>query len=261
MNEPMIFAGADVCLCHVGAVALNTDGKVIRVGWVSSTKSDGEIPDGHPVRKESIYIRPYLLDFAGGNDVANARRLYALRGIFADLVSDMADEGDVLAIENYAFSQPAQAHQIGEAGGQFKLAALARDLRLRLHVPSVLKEFATGHGGADKSMMLAAAAKDGFCVLDWLDWQPPAKEPKKPKKASAKPPKAPKEPKQWPSKQTVEDLCDAYWLAKMALAEWQLREGIIVMSDLPRHQIKAFNTVRGKNEVNLLARPWITLED
>lgn len=136
----------------------------------------------------------------------------------------------VAATEGYAFSQTQQAHQLGEVGGVVRLHLYSL-VPYRIHDPATVKLYATGKGNATKDEMRDAVLRQ---------WNFPTEAARN----SLEP-------------RVLEDLADAYTLARMALTELQLRSGEVELKQLFEHQIRAFNRVTKANPVNLLVRGWI----
>jgi hypothetical protein len=71
---------------------------------------------------------------------------------------------------------------------------------------------------------------------------------------AAKPTAKRPNPKQ--NRQTSQDLCDAYGLARLLLLELELRSGITKLSDLNEIEIRVFNRITKAFPVNLLDRDF-----
>lgn len=253
----VFFHGADVSLTHTGCVTLDEDGKVRMVAWISDKPESVALPDWHPLvtREYDVSHVALLLTGKPGSDENQCLRLLDLERLYPKLLLEMEcfthGGANYMVMEQFAFGQPARAHQVGEAAGLFKVAALKAGFKLRLNDPNAVKKFATGGGRADKDAMRAAATAAGFAPGGWG----PMSAPPKPMKPGKKAPKAQK-PKFLPSETTLEDLSDAFWLAHSGRTEWLLRTGRLALRDLPEHRIELFNKVSKANPDNILVRPW-----
>jgi hypothetical protein len=252
------FHGADVSLTHTGCVTIDEDGKVVLVAWISDKPESVSLPSWHPLVTREYDVRhvTYLLEGKPGSDENQCLRLLELQGLYSELARELLSgfgmsRDHYMVMEQFAFGQPARAHQVGEAAGLFKVAALQEGFKLRLNGPGLVKKFATGDGRADKDAMRQAAAAAGFAPGGWGPMTPPPK-PVKPGKKEPKPAK----PKFVPSEVTLEDLSDAFWLAHSGRTEWMLRTGRLALRDLPEHRVELFNSVSKTNPDNILVRPW-----
>ena len=57
------------------------------------------------------------------------------------------------------------------------------------------------------------------------------------------------------------DIQDAWYIAKLLQLEIKLRSGLIMLHDLPEHEIVVFNRCTKKYPVNLLARDFLQKEN
>ena len=81
-----------------------------------------------------------------------------LQFIFRELLCELRP--DTIVIEDYSFSSPQGAHQVGEVGGVLRLEARSslpfQSDKLHFVSPKSLKKFAIGNGNATKSEVVAA---------------------------------------------------------------------------------------------------------
>jgi hypothetical protein len=101
--------------------------------------------------------------------------------------------------------------------------------------------FAAHNGAADKNQM-REAVRDRW-GQDFTCYDPP------PNKKTGK-----------QDHQTSEDLSDALAVAQLVWTEYQLRHGLIALSDLHEQEIRVFNRITKGQPVALLNREWITQE-
>jgi len=148
-----------------------------------------------------------------------------------------------LGIEDYALGAAQGAHHTGELGGIGKIVAKEAGCKLRLHDPMSIKMFATHNGHADKAWV-EAAVKERWGA-DFSEFNP-----QKAKKTK-------KNPKGIPTRQTSEDLADAFAIAKLVWTEVRLRRGDLVMSELHEKEVQVFNRVTKMYPLSLLSREWI----
>lgn len=142
-------------------------------------------------------------------------------------------------IEDYALDASHGAHYKGELGGIARILLWFRGIPFRLHDPISVKMFTTWDGTAQKDLV-EMKAKERWGV-DFDAFNAPANK---------------KTGKQ--NRQTSEDLCDAYAVAKLVWAEHKLRVGDMTMKDLEHNKERqVFNRVTKSYPVNLLDREWI----
>lgn len=153
-----------------------------------------------------------------------AYRLWCIRTFLLKTFGDL--KPDFACLENYAFSRGNRAHQIGEAGGLVRLIMWDLLIPYRLHDPKTVKLFATGKATADKEEVQAEASI----------WSPSRK---------------------LLNAESLGDVCDAYFLAKIGVTECLLRRGALQIEDLPKHQARAFTRKTKAYPTPLLERPWI----
>jgi len=150
----------------------------------------------------------------------------------------LSQQPDFAGLEDYAIGADQGAHYLGEIGGQARRLLWLRGVRYRLHDPIAGKLFVAHDGTAQKDLIER-------CVLDrWgVDFSA----------YNAKKGKSKKEP----SRQTSEDLADAYGMAQLVWTEYQLRKGLIKLKSLHEKEIQVFNRATKAFPINVLGREWI----
>lgn len=79
-------------------------------------------------------------------DLKGPARLSYLR----DCIQQIVANADLVVLENYAYSRPNQAHQIGELGGVLRVMLYESGVKWIEVAPAAVKKFATGKGNAVK---------------------------------------------------------------------------------------------------------------
>ncbi len=150
---------------------------------------------------------------------------------------------DFCGIEDYALRAEQGAHQLGEVGGLARILFWFRGVKFRKHDPISVKMFATHDGTAQKDLVeLAVKERWG---LDFSRYNAPPP-----------PPKAGKPQKQ--SRQTSEDLADAFAIAKLVEVERLIRAGKLGLDDLEHDKERqVFNRVTKTYPTSLIGREWI----
>lgn len=69
------------------------------------------------------------------------------------------EDATLVALENYAFARPNQAHQVGELGGVIRVALFEAGIRYIEVTPGQVKLFATGKGNSNKVQVAVSVAK------------------------------------------------------------------------------------------------------
>jgi hypothetical protein len=149
----------------------------------------------------------------------------------------LANPPGYVALEDYAIGADQGAHYLGEIGGQARRLMWAYGVRYRLHDPIAVKLFVAHDATAQKDLIER-------CVDNrWeIDFGPH-------NAVSSGRGKA--------SRQTSEDLADAYGLAQMAWTEYRLRKGLVRLSSLHEKEIQVFNRATKAFPINVLGREWI----
>lgn len=116
--------------------------------------------------------------------------------------------------ENYSYNSTNKTYKLGELGGVLKTTLFSKAAGFVLIPPSVLKQFATGSGAADKDAMVAQALKE--C------------------------------PELQEISMVTNDICDAYFLAKAALFVEDPKAAVASGSEMLRHRLEIIK--KGKYE-------------
>lgn len=232
-ERPILVQGWDLSLNHSGFVELK-NGELSRWWFVTDNpKSVRECPD-HGM----LLGMPKEM----GKEEWGFHRLNWWATFFKQFFNALPSPHFV-GVEDYAYADGMRAHQIGELGGQARLALYSSDNGFRLYDPHSIKMFASFNGAAQKPE-IESAVRTRWGV-DFSCANPPRGKP------SAKHPEG-KE-----NRQTSEDLCDAFSIAKLVWTEYQLRNGLIEISDLHPKEIQVFNRTTKAYPVNLLGREWL----
>lgn len=153
------------------------------------------------------------------------RALFDFDGTLPDDLPD--DQCPYVNIEDYPFAHNSRAlSSIYETTAMVKYG-MHKNLSWRLTNPMTLKRYATGKTRAEKEDMIDVMPG----VIPWADV----------------------------SDDTRGDIADAYWLAHLLMTELLLRDGKMSLDTLSPHQRAVFLEVSKHQEVNLLARPFLTL--
>lgn len=143
--------GLDVSPNHSAVVELDDHGAVIWYNFVVQETAAGRPPPAVKKHQGALAL-PQVSD--GHRHSADRIRRYP--EIFA---AWLRRQPDVVGAEDYAYSQPHKAHQIGEVGALLRQACLRTRTPYCLWSPGSIKKYATGNGNADKDQMVAAALK------------------------------------------------------------------------------------------------------
>ena len=215
--------GIDISLAH-GAFVQLCDGKLHDCMYVTDKKAVADKDRHHENYLAASKIKDMQLrDF---------ERL-VFWSEFIEIVME-ALEPEYVGIEDFAYRAPQSAHQIGEISGIVRLSAYSKGLKLRLHDPMTLKMFACHEANLD--------AKTTRVMIE--ERWPEAKAAFS-RYVSGK------------DERTLEDLCDAYALAKLVDLEIQLRAGTVRLDSLHEKEVQVFNRCTKRYPESLLAREWI----
>jgi len=146
---------------------------------------------------------------------------------------------DCVVFEDYALAAKGRVFHIAETTMAMKLKLFEDGFPLRLYPPNHIKLFATGHGNADKFEMenayeaLSSKERKG---MD-LTCLPTLKEQK--------------------NGNPRDNVIDAFWATELLRTELRLRNGLILLRDLPEHQIRVFNLTTKSYPTNVLARNFL----
>ena len=214
-----LYAGIDQSPCHNGVVILD-DTHVVTYWGHSTVKSECKpIPVSHidipkkMSKEHAVYLRLSLW-----------REIWLTD---RDRLESMECPHLRVACEDYAYTKPYGAHQIGEVSGIMRQIITEAGFKFRVYDPCSVKKFATHSGAAVKDEMVYWAKMDGFDVekLGLVG-------------------------------DVATDIADAYWIAKCLRTEMMVREGRVKLEDLHQDHRDLFLRVTKHIPVNLLARPF-----
>lgn len=151
----------------------------------------------------------------------------------------LANPPGYVALEDYAIGADQGAHYLGEIGGQARRLMWTHGVRYRLHDPIAVKLFVAHDATAQKDLIERMVSDRWGADFSHCN-------------ANAKRTGRGKE-----SRQTSEDLADAFGLAQMAWAEYRLRKGHVHLSSLHEKEIQVFNRATKAFPINVLGREWI----
>lgn len=232
LRSDFVFSGYDLSLNHGAIVSLDERGSILRYGHFSIAAQ--EVEDKHGFRLKI----PSSIDPPGR---ALYRQAFVRRFVLSEL-SALSTESDRTnfygCVEDYAYAEKFQAHQLGEVVGIAKRELFREGLSLRLHEPGTVKAFATGNYQADKEMMVSAL--EVYEDLGHVKGLPKNR-------------RAPKTDKLFSS---FTDIADAYFLARLVFTEHQLRLGKLQLEQLTQGQRQIFLRTTKKYPVNILDRPF-----
>jgi Holliday junction resolvasome RuvABC endonuclease subunit len=149
----------------------------------------------------------------------------------------LAQAPGFVALEDYALGADQGAHQIGEIGGHARRLLWLHGARYRLHDPIAVKLFVAHDGSAQKDLIETCVRERWGADFSRYN--------------------ALTVGKGKPSRQTSEDLADAFGLAQMVWTEFQLRKGLVRMSALHEKEIQVFNRATKAFPISVLGREWI----
>jgi hypothetical protein len=246
----LTFGGWDLALNHSAAVLLDEGGDLVDFRYLTNLKGSADRD-----KARSTYFKSKAED----SDTRNMERL-AANALWQRSVL-RAWEPSFSYVEGYAFGTP-KGEMTGEIAGAWKLQFWTARCPFRILDVASVKMFAAHNGNAGKDAMCQAVLerwgedfgglnkpwngarqrKDKAGNLLWLD-----EEETEPHMTD--PPKD--------LRQTEEDLCDAFSLARVCWTEWRIRSGLILPSDLEDDvERRVFLRTTKVHPVNILARPW-----
>ncbi len=244
--EPLIF-GVDLSLNHFGLVCMDGGtGEVMDTFYTHDTKKyvieyPALVITGRmsPLKEKDEQTAPFQhrrLNLQSDNLFYN---IHGCRIHFGK------DRDWYVGIEGYALnSQSNSVYQTGELGGVVKYRLMQEGANFRVHDPQSIKLYGAGMGNAKKKDMRAAAGERGFATLDSMY----------------------KDVKKKGSDEVVDidgpgtDVNDAFFIADMVKVELDLRSGKTNIADLSPEQRRIFLRVTKAYPVNLLDRPFLTME-
>ena len=136
---------------------------------------------------------------------------------------------DYIAFEHYALNAKGKVFDIAESTACIKFYLYDRGIKLRFYDPLSIKMFWAEKGNVDKKKMqdIHDEHVDGFDLAHLPQYNNPR-----------------------------EDICDAFWVAKMLQMELKVRQGILHTRTFPEHQVKVFNRCTKAYPENILVREF-----
>jgi hypothetical protein len=222
----MLVMGSDVSINHGAFVLLHVDdGSLAGFHYVTERLSVAKKSSEHGTYMPHVKIK--------NMQERGVRRAEFWGGYLYDLLEGCPK---YVGIEDYAYRISQNAHQIGEIGCLLRLQCWYHGCKIRFHGPETVKMFGAYDGTADKQLMIDSV---------FQRW-PEAKvfERYQEGKYTA----------------TLEDLCDAYVLARLVWTEVKLRAGLIQLNKLHPKVIQVFNRCTKRWPTNVLDRDWLQRE-
>lgn len=221
-RKPIVVAGWDVSLNHSAMIQL-TDGELSDFKFITDRAGDSQ------TSKRAVRLQV-------PKDIRDAKDKHRINMWRLNFITDqfwkwLSNTPDYVGIEDYALRAEQGAHQMGEAGGAARLTCYKAGIPFRLHDPTSVKMFIAHDGSCGKDEVKHAVSERWDMEFEQFD--------------TGK------------SEQTSEDLADAYGIAQMVWLEYQLRHGLIALSDFHPKEIRVFHRVTKYQPVCLLERGWI----
>ncbi len=220
--------GIDLALNHSGFVELDSDGCLSWYQFVSDVPKHSK---DYPLGVLMPHTKEKGRDQGKDREQVNAERLAWWQLHLMHVMHDRKPK--YVGIEDYAIeAQSNSAYQIGEVGGQARLAAFEVGAKVRLIDPTTVKMYSALNGAAAPETVDIAVREEFPETQIWNN--------------------LPNLPRL--------DLTAAYVVARMVFVETKLRTGEMQLKDLPHEkQIAVFTRCTKANPVSLLGRDWIML--
>ena len=228
-RKPVIVQGWDISLNH-GAVVQLRDGELDGY-WFYSDKA-GSVARA---RKHGQRVAIPTATKQPDKHVRSVMRLCWVVDWLKRVA--LAQHPHYAGLEDYALGAEQGAHQIGEIGGHARRLLWLHGVPYRLHDPIAVKLFVAHDGTAQKDLI-----EDSVRERWGVDFS----------RCNAKASKRGK-----PSRQTSEDLADAFGLAQMVWTEYRLRRGLLRLSRLHQKEIQVFQRATQAFPTSVLGREWI----
>ncbi len=246
IQSPLIF-GIDMSLNHFGIVCLDGEtGEALDTFYTWDAKK-------YVVEEPILALKGMLSPIKEkGEQTApfcHRRLNIQSENVFYSILGCLKHFGEdrdwYVGIEGYALNSKSNSiYQIGEMGGVVKYRLMIAGAKFRVHDPQSIKLYGTGMGFAKKPAMRDAAEKRGYRVPDSMF----------------------KDVKKKGSPEVVDldgpgtDVCDAFFIADMVKTELDLRSGKKSLQNILPEQKRIFLRVTKAYPVNLLDRPFLTME-
>lgn len=223
-----VVQGWDISLRH-GAVVTLEDGKLVDMRYATYNQKSASFGKDKATR----IVPPFdTKDKTSGRDpdTEGVWRQEFWRGWINDRLEEVSP--DYAGIEGYAMGNAQGAHQIGEVGGQVRLAFFSRRIPYRVWDPKTVKMFSAGNGAADKDDVKIAVLSEWGVYLEPFD-------------AGSK------------ASDTSGDLADAFVIAMMVWFEVRIRAAQLDLASLPEKRRHVFLRTTNFRPVNVLATDWV----
>lgn len=218
--------GADISLAHGAFVLLDGD-QVAGFRFVTDRKK---------VCDKGKHVGTFLPSIRiPDKQQRDTVRLAFWSAYLRTLVSDFRPSH--AGVEDYAYRATQSAYHLGEIGGLLKANLYMAGTKMRLHDPASLKMFAAHHGTLDSKETMLAILERWPDIAELFERFSSGAD-----------------------QRTVEDLCDAYALAKLVRLELDIRKGRERLDGLHAKEVTVFNRCTRRYPVSLLARDWISME-
>ena len=224
----MQFQGTDLALNHTGLCLLDVHGELQNFRYLTDQKASAIRSKEH-----GRYFKLPSRKKEPDNDVRNMMRL-----AFVSLECHRALKEwnpTVVGIEGYAFGTP-KGEMTGEIQGPLKVRLWTSRTPFRIFDVNSVKMFATYRGDAKKPAIIKAVRERWGVDFSRFNKPGDAKD----------------------VRQTEEDLCDAYVVARMCWTEWMLRAGQLDLASLHLKERQVFLRCTKAQPVNILGRSFTT---
>jgi Holliday junction resolvasome RuvABC endonuclease subunit len=152
-----------------------------------------------------------------------------------EIIMDFCKDADYIAIENYSFgSKSGLSFHIGGFTEILKMNWYMAGKKIRIYDIVEIKKTAVGKSNAEKYEMVNKFEENHDDLKLLHDDSIKSME-----------------------KSPLTDIVDAYFIANMLNVELKLRNGSVLLKDLPDNMIWAFNRTTKSNEENILCRPFL----
>lgn len=219
----MKIAGLDLSISSSGCVVMELDDQfnvvdVIRHGFCNTKKQAMTSPD---------------LTYYNIKDFKNHYDRYQF---FADNILEWVKDCDIISVEDYAYDSKGFVFDLAEFEGNIKMSLYRMKKSLRFYPPMSNKKFWSKVGNAGKIRMYDTYLDFSGKKFDISDL-PIVTDDKK----GAMP---------------TSDIVDAFALCEFLRYELLLKNGLILLKDLPKHQIECFNTITKEHPTGFLGSGW-----
>jgi len=167
--------------------------------------------DGSPIKFKNIFTKLCKL---GKTKYKDFERLESIRNSVEGFIGDIGNKSVFVFYEDYSFNSVNRSYAIGELGGVLKTCLYSIGCDITLVPPLVLKKFATGNGKASKELMIETAKYECSDI------------------------------KNLSKKELSSDICDAYFLAKMAWYTYAQKE--VLRNEVYKERLRERLSIAGR---------------